>query len=254
MQTIYLTVSIPEYKLHDTAASSKRRRRRKYPRAGFFALCSMLSALCVIISTVLLLISVSSARAQPQIQMTRPQRDEAADPLHLSTIVLKPDLDLEAQAAEKAAESASSLPVPAVDTSFKAYMSYRAITAKNSIQYRIQHSDAVWTDEFGFRRYGDYYLVALGTYYSQHAGETFQITLEDGTSFLAMTRDIKSDRDTDSLHQVHIVNGTANLIEFLVDTDQIPSKCRKSGDMGDANNGAFSASVTSIEKLSEVFS
>lgn len=253
MQTIHLTVSIPEYMLHDTAASSKGSRRRKYPRAGLFVLCTVLAAVCVILSATFLLSSLSTASMQQQIQMTKPQKVNTTEYRHLSTTVLEPDLDLEAQLTEKAAENASSLSVPSVDTSFKAYMSYRTITAKNSIQYRIQQSDAVWTDEFGFRRYEDYYLVALGTYYSQHAGETFRITLEDGTSFLAMTGDIKSDRDTDSSHQVHTVNGTANLVEFLVDTNQIPSKCQKSGDMGDANNGAFSASVTSIEMLSEVF-
>ena len=64
-----------------------------------------------------------------------------------------------------------------IDNSFKAYMDYKSITNPSSIQYQMQQ--AAWTDENGFRKYGnDRYMVALGTYYTGYScGKTFKVVL-----------------------------------------------------------------------------
>ena len=43
----------------------------------------------------------------------------------------------------------------------KTYMSYKTITDKTSRQYELQ--TIAYTDEYGFRKIGDRYLVAIGT-------------------------------------------------------------------------------------------
>ena len=141
------------------------------------------------------------------------------------------------------AEESNYLDVPMDDesnTGFKSWMDYRVLTAKSSIQYKLQQE--AWTDEQGFRRYGDYYMVALGTYYSPTAGELFRITLEDGTSFEAVNGDVKDDSDTDELHQ----HKEGNIVEFIVDTDAISWECSVMGDMSWAG---FHGKIKSIEHI-----
>ena len=144
------------------------------------------------------------------------------------------------------AEESDFLDVPMDDesnTGFKSWMDYRVLTAKSSIQYKLQQD--AWTDEQGFRRYGDYYMVALGTYYSPTAGEIFRITLEDGSSFEAVNGDVKDDSDTDELHQ----HKEGNIVEFIVDTDAISWECSVMGDMSWAG---FHGKIKSIEHIGSV--
>lgn len=130
--------------------------------------------------------------------------------------------------------------VPAASTGFKSFMDYRAITSPSSDQYAMQQS--AWTDELGFRRYGDYYMVAMGNYYADyHCGNTFRITLTNGNSFDVIIGDVKADCDTDALKQ-HM-NG--NVIEFIVDSDVIPDMVWTMGDMSYASD-AFTGNIVSI--------
>ena len=119
-------------------------------------------------------------------------------------------------------------------------MDYRTLTNRHSKQYALQQS--AYTDEQGFRRYNGYYMIALGTYYTNGVGERFRITLEGGQSFLAITGDIKSDAHTDRLHQ----HRGGNIVEFIVDRRHISSTCQRMGDMSYAG---FSGRIASIEKL-----
>lgn len=136
--------------------------------------------------------------------------------------------------------------IPNVNSSQKTYMSYKAITNKASKQYQLQQ-DAV-TDEFGFRRYNDLYMIALGTYYTGYeCGKTFRITLDTGITFNAITGDVKSDAHTDKLHQ----HRNGNIVEFIVDTNAIPETCSKMGDMSYADNNEFAGKIAEIEKLNE---
>lgn len=135
--------------------------------------------------------------------------------------------------------------VPDADTGFKAYMDFRSIKDRTSAQYQLQQE--AWTDEQGFRRYGDRYMIALGTFYSKQCGGVFRITLESGASFEAVVADIKADADTDTLHQHH----EGNVVEFIVDTSEISRDCRVMGDMSWAGE-KFWGKIVVIECVGEI--
>ncbi len=135
--------------------------------------------------------------------------------------------------------NSDSMEIPAASTGFKAYMDYHTITNKRSMQYQLQQD--AYTDELGFRRYGDYYMVALGTYYADSCGKTFDITFESGTTIQAITGDIKADQHTDTKNQ----HRNGNVVEFIVDTDAMPSLAHRMGDMSYAAP-AFEGNIVSI--------
>ena len=142
------------------------------------------------------------------------------------------------------------LEIPDEDTSFKSYMSYKTITNKKSTQYKMQQE--AWTDEYGLRRYGDAYMVAMGTFYAQSCGEYFNVTLESGESFLVVTGDIKSDKHTDdrNMYSPVYIDGRmeyANIIEFIVDTAAMSRSVRRSGNIGTID--CFSGQIKSIERV-----
>lgn len=135
-----------------------------------------------------------------------------------------------------------------VDTSFKAYMDYRAITDESSEQYKMQQN--AWTGLDGVRRIGDDICVALGTYYTDGCGERFEITLDTGKTFNVIVSDIKDDQDTDETNR-YTMHGEGDearacVVEFIVDIDEIGSKAKRLGDIS-CNN--FEGEVTSIEKI-----
>lgn len=143
--------------------------------------------------------------------------------------------------------------VPNCDTSFKSYMSYKCITNKISDQYKLQLS--AWTDNMGLRRVDDYYLVAMGTYYSDTIGDKFRITLEGDKTFDVMIGDIKADIHTDSSNMyspVYDENGTfksANVIEFIIDTKAVDKKVRLMGDISAYEE--FKGNIVKIERISD---
>lgn len=132
--------------------------------------------------------------------------------------------------------------VPNINSSFKAYMDYRCITDRTSKQWEIQKT-AITDNETGIRMCGEYYLVALGSYYTQNCGEKFIIRLSSGKEFKVMIGDLKADAHTNSTHQ-YSQNG--NIIEFIVDTYKI-SKLSKQ--MGDISCSGFEGTITSIIKI-----
>lgn len=135
--------------------------------------------------------------------------------------------------------------VPKADTGFKAYMSYKAITAKSSKQWELQQDS--WTDENGFRRLDNFYMVAMGTYYSKECGAKFHITMESGYEFDVIMGDVKSDEHTDILHQ----HRNGNVMEFIVDTNKISNTCRVMGDMSYASE-MFSGKIAEIRSYDSI--
>ena len=112
-----------------------------------------------------------------------------------------------------------------------AWMSYKAITKVGSPQY--WYRDNAWTDDLGYRRYEDYYLVAMGQYYGK-VGDRFQITFDDGSTYKILLGDLKAGVDTFD----RIVGTDGSLIEYIVDTSVfVPT-----------NLGQFRATVIAIEK------
>ena len=134
--------------------------------------------------------------------------------------------------------------IPEEQTTRKVYMDYRSITARNSKQWRMQQEAT--TNELGFRLYEGCYMVAMGTYYTGYeCGKKFRIVLENGSEFIAITGDVKSDVHTDSKHQ----HRNGNIIEFIVDTDMIPEDCRKMGDMSFCQSPSLKGKVCYIGRL-----
>lgn len=138
--------------------------------------------------------------------------------------------------------------IPGGNTSFKSYMDFRMITNESSEQYKLQED--CWTDEAGLRRYGDDYVIALGSYYADHIGQRFTITLDNGDTFNAVVGDFKADVHTDRTNRyTPMSDGGKNIIEFVVDTHCLASKARKMGDI--SYIGGFHGNVQSIEECEE---
>ena len=143
--------------------------------------------------------------------------------------------------------------IPNCDTSFKAYMDYRCITNKTSDQYKLQLS--AWTDDMGLRRVDDYYLVAMGTYYSDNIGDKFRITLEGDKTFDVMIGDVKADIHTDNGNMYSPVYNTdgsfksANVIEFIIDKQVISKKVKLWGDVSAYDE--FAGNIVKIERISD---
>ena len=135
--------------------------------------------------------------------------------------------------------------VPDIDSDFKSYMDYRCITDTRSAQYKLQQK--CYTDDNGLRVYDGYYAVALGTYYSSTVGDKFHITLDTGEEFDVIVGDVKADCDTDNTNRYVPVNG--NIIEFIVDTRELPKEVRWMGTVSAID--IFEGSVESIEKLED---
>lgn len=146
-------------------------------------------------------------------------------------------------------ESLVSYEVPDGKTSFKSYMDYRTITNKSSAQYKLQQECV--TDNHGLRRYGDDYVVALGTFYADGIGDRYKITLANETCFYAVVGDFKADAHTDSLHQYTPTEDVGKcVIEFIVDTDNLDKTAKRMGDISYAGS-KFKGNILKIEKVEE---
>ena len=113
---------------------------------------------------------------------------------------------------------------------FKSYMGYKAITNKSSRQYQLQQ--IAYTDENGLRKINDRYCVAIGSHWNVDMGENFDLVLENGTVIPCVKADAKADRDTDSSN-IYTANGCCS--EFIVDTANLNSVARSSGNVSNIN-------------------
>ena len=143
------------------------------------------------------------------------------------------------------------LEVPNENTSFKSYMDYNCITDDTTKQWELQQT--AYTDEYGLRKVGTDYCVAVGSYYSETVGERFQITLDNGNEFTVIISDLKQDKHTDSSNRyspVYDENGnfySANILEFIVDVDRLHSMVTTLGTV--SYYSEFEGNIVSIEKI-----
>lgn len=133
--------------------------------------------------------------------------------------------------------------IPLCDTisPVKTYMDDVKITARNTEQWRMFNEakfGEVITDDLGFQyiegidpetnKPMKFYTVALSTYYLDHIGQKFRITMTNGFVFGAITGDIKSDAHTHAGNQSDIVErkgkdsdrclaGSEDMLEFIID-------------------------------------
>ena len=110
---------------------------------------------------------------------------------------------------------------------FKSYESWKAITAKNTPHYKLQNEYA-YTNSDGIRMVDGRYCIALGSYFTTAIGQYVDIVLENGTIIHCILGDQKADIHTDALHIAH---PDGSIVEFIVDTDKIPTMARRMGNM-----------------------
>ena len=110
---------------------------------------------------------------------------------------------------------------------FKSYTDYRALTAVDCPQWRLQQ--IAYTGDYGIRQVDGRYCVALGSRFRTQIGQKFDVVLADGTKIPCVMADQKSDRHTDPTHTYSLSCGCAT--EFYVDTGSLYSEARTSGDL-----------------------
>jgi hypothetical protein len=125
---------------------------------------------------------------------------------------------------------------------FKSYTNYKLLRA-DSQQGRLQK--LAYSDENGLRKVGEYYCVALGTYYGTTIGDCYIVTLSSGSKFKMTLCDVKADVHTDRNNQYTVVNGC--MTEFYVDYSNFNSRAKRAGTISVI--AGFEGDVVSIEKL-----
>ena len=126
------------------------------------------------------------------------------------------------------------------NSGFKSYMSYKAITSKNSKQYKLQQK--AYTGNYGIRMVDDRYCVVLGSYFKKEIGTRFDLVLENGTIIKCILSDIKS-----SIHtkEDNITSFNGCVSEFVVDSNYLPNSAKVLGDMSHCND-RWNSSIVKI--------
>ena len=148
------------------------------------------------------------------------------------------------------------------DTSFKGYMCMHMITAEDSKQWEFLRSGdfELYSDDNGFMKYKDYYIVALANYYADYKiGATFRVTLSSGRVFDVITGDVKSDVHTDSNRMYKPKGeGRGEIVEFIIACGAEGKCCNNYTTMSDYNRAlgnlssiGFQGNVVKIEKLDD---
>lgn len=127
---------------------------------------------------------------------------------------------------------------------FKSWTNYVLNVARSSAQWRILTGPNTWTDANGFRRLGNDYLVAMGSYYTTKLGTRFLIDTTRG-EFTVTVCDFKPDSITDATHRYTVANNC--ITEFYVNSDLVRS-VRSSGSC--SSIGELSGKITAITKIS----
>lgn len=107
----------------------------------------------------------------------------------------------------------------------KTYERYGKITAYTAGDLQ----DIATTDENGFRKLDDRYMVAIGSAFNTEIGQYFDLVLENGTVIPCIMGDLKADVHTDATHTFTSASKCAT--EFIVDTKMIPKDIKQAGDV-----------------------
>lgn len=148
---------------------------------------------------------------------------------------------------------------------FQPYMDWRKITNPTTPAYAVVNDDQMYVDENGICRYHtaddqftidgqDDYVIALGTFYKEKGmvGNRYLITTTTG-QYTAITGDEKADIHTDE-HNMFVRHGEngqyAGVIEFLVESDQLPEIVRQTGTMSFVG-APIGGTIMSIQEIVE---
>jgi hypothetical protein len=127
-----------------------------------------------------------------------------------------------------------TMPVCSTKATFKSWMDYRKITDESTRQWKYRN--LATTDENGFRRIDDYYMVAMAKMYGP-VGTKYFITFSGGASIYAMMGDLKG--GTSCQHS------DTSMLEFIIDIDTLLPKVRSSGNA----NKVFEGTITEIRVI-----
>lgn len=134
-------------------------------------------------------------------------------------------------------------------TSTKTYMDYRAITMKNTAQYKIIHSDVITIDDRGFLMTEDGFIgAALGTHFGP-VGSKYIFNLDSGEQLKIIKVEVKSDAHTCG-HG--ILDGSGAAIEFVIDgkTEWMQDKVAPNGLIFGGNfNKYFNGKIESVWRV-----
>lgn len=119
---------------------------------------------------------------------------------------------------EESQDEVSLVPDPYPKRVFNSFESLVALGFSTPIYKFIK--DLAEIDSNGLVKIGDYYCVAMGSFYRNSKnkntwGSLYEITTEHGQRYKVVTTDTKSDTETDPKHQYHL-HGDNSIIEFLV--------------------------------------
>ena len=114
------------------------------------------------------------------------------------------------------------------NTGFKSYMSYKAITSKNSKQYKLQKNYA-YTGNYGIRMVYNRCCIAVGTHFNIPVGNYVDLVLENETTIPCIVAEIKSNNDTNEDNITTSHNGC--VAEFIVDTESLNENAKRDGDI-----------------------
>lgn len=127
------------------------------------------------------------------------------------------------------------------NSGFKSYMSYKAITNKNSKQYKLQQK--AYTGNYGIRMVNDRYCIALGTHFNKDIGTYCDLILKNGTVIKCVLGDIKSSAHT---YEDNITSFNGCISEFIIDSEHLNKAAKTSGDISSCNK-AWDSPVVKIK-------
>lgn len=124
--------------------------------------------------------------------------------------------------------------LPEGPTNMFCYMDYKKLKNQTANQYWLQQECA--TNDLGIRVYElndiSYFCAALGSAYGQDIGDTWRVTLNNGTSFAIILADCKGN-DAGNKFGHETINydkqDCLNVIEFVVDPDEMPENVKDAG-------------------------
>lgn len=109
----------------------------------------------------------------------------------------------------------------------KSYMTYKVLTSWR--QKDLQQMAT--TGNYGIRMYGGRYLVAIGQSFGASVGTYIDVILLDGTIIPCIMGDAKANSET--MGGAGYTGMYGDTVEFIVDTSQLPSSVKTSGDISD---------------------
>ena len=179
-----------------------------------------------------------------------------AEQTHYTDVTAAPDLSIEEAYPENEAEDAAQTDDEfninngiryeiQENAGFKCYERYQML--RGGKQKELQ--DMAYTDDLGFRKIDDKYMVAIGTHFNTEVGQVIDLELEDDRAILCIVGDIKADVDTDENNIFTIYNGCCS--EFIVDDEAFPEEVKVTGNVSTIPE--FSSPVRAITVYDKIY-